>query len=85
MPFLYHIISIKAAPESRAKAIGMVGAFVYVGAFLNPFILAPIIAMLGIHGAFVAAGIFMAVLGLGLAFMRRGIGLTHPAPAVAKH
>jgi MFS family permease len=85
MPFLYHIISIKAAPESRAKAIGMVGAFVYVGAFLNPFILAPIITRLGIHGAFVAAGMFMGILGLGLAFMGRGIGLTQPTPAVAKH
>jgi MFS family permease len=84
MPFLYHIISIRAAPESRGKAIGMVGAFVFVGAFLNPFIFAPITTMLGIHGTFVAAGIFMGILGLGLAFMGRGIGLTQPTPAVAK-
>jgi MFS family permease len=85
MPFLYHIISIKAAPEARAKAIGMVGAFVFVGGFLNPFIFTPVTAMLGIHGTFVAAGVFMGILGLGLAFMGRGIGLTQPAPAVAKH
>jgi MFS family permease len=85
MPFLYHIISIRAAPAGRAKAIGMVGAFVFVGGFLNPFIFTPITTMIGIHGTFVATGIFMGFLGLGLAFMGRGIGLTQPTPAVAKH
>jgi MFS family permease len=84
MPFLYHIVSIKAPQEGRAKAIGMVGAFVYVGAFLNPFFFTPMAELLGLHGTFVATGIFMGLLGLGLLFMGRGIGLTQPMPAVTK-
>jgi MFS family permease len=83
MPFLYHIVSERTSPEGRAKAIGLIGAFNFLGAFLNPFIFAPVGAALGIHGAFIAAGIFMGLAALGLVFAGRG--LAHLKPAEVKH
>jgi MFS family permease len=62
IPFLYQIVAVKAPPEGRARAIGIIGAFNFLGAFLNPFIFAPIATALGIHGTFTAAGIFVAIL-----------------------
>jgi len=73
MPFLYHVVAVKASPAARAKAIGLVSAFYFLGAFLNPFIFAPISAALGIHGAFTVAGIFMGVIALGLVFAGRSL------------
>jgi len=67
VPFLYHVVSVRASPAVRAKAIGLVSAFYFLGAFLNPFIFAPASAALGIHGTFTAAGIFMGMIALGLA------------------
>ncbi len=73
MPFLYHVVAVKSSPEGRAKAIGLIGAFNFLGAFLNPFIFAPVGAALGIHGAFTGAGIFMGIIALGLLFAGRSL------------
>ena len=73
MPYLYHAITLKTASENRVKAIGMIGAFNFLGAFLNPFIFAPAGALLGMHGLFLAAGIFMGALTVAVLFTSHGL------------
>ncbi|MDB5430235.1 MAG: transporter [Caulobacter sp.] len=61
--------------EQRARAMGYLMSAVFLGHVLNPFVLKPIRAQLGVHGAFTAVGAFLIVAGVllsVLAFVTRG-------------
>jgi MFS family permease len=46
----------RVAPEERAMAVGVSQSAIYLGAFLNPFLLAPLRELFGIAGTYAAVG-----------------------------
>ena len=47
-------------PEAaRGRALGLLYTAQFLGDFINPFVIYPLRAAMGIHGAFVAVGVFM--------------------------
>lgn len=52
-----HIVLNAAPPHLRGRAIGLMLTAQYLGDFANPFVVAPIRFLLGIHGAFVVFGL----------------------------
>lgn len=76
-PYPYHAITLKTPPQARAKAIGLTGAFTFLGTFINPFVFGPLTKTIGLHGSFCAAGLVMAALAAG-ALLRRA----KPVPAL---
>ena len=63
-PYVYHVVSERTDAFTRSRAIGVLIAFNFLGAFLNPVILAPLGRAVGIHGSFLAAAVVTAVLAL---------------------
>ena len=62
MPYVHHVVTLQAAPAARARAIGLLNAFNFFGALINPFLFAPVSAAFGIPGLFVTLGVAMAIL-----------------------
>jgi MFS family permease len=76
MPYVHHVVTLRAAPSARARAVGLLNAFNFLGALLNPLIFAPVIARFGIQELFVIVGAGMAPIALGaLALGVRGARL----------
>jgi MFS family permease len=69
VPFLTEEVMRVAAPSVRSQALGLFQTAEFGGGYVNPFVLAPITAMLGLHGAYIALGISLAVLGLAGIFL----------------
>jgi len=65
VPYLHHVVTLQAAPAARPRAIGLVSAFNFFGALVNPILFAPISAALGIPGLFVVLGVATALLAAG--------------------
>lgn len=75
LPYPYHAVTLKTPAHARAKAIGAVGAFNFLGAVANPFVFGPMTRAVGLHDVFVIAGVFMGILALGaLAKLKSGPG-----------
>ncbi len=55
--------------EQRARAMGYMMSAVFMGHVLNPFVLKPIRAALGVHGAFTVVGAFLVVSGIMLTIL----------------
>jgi MFS family permease len=69
-PFLTEEVLRLAPPAIRAQAFGYFQTAQFAGGFLNPFVVGPITAALGLHGMYVAVGLVAGVLGiLGLGAM----------------
>jgi MFS family permease len=81
VPYPYHAVTMKTPLHARAKAIGLVGAFNFLGAFINPFIFGPMTKAFGLHHVFIIVAAFMGVLALG-AILK---GRTGPGPMVTQH
>ncbi|MEI9991998.1 MAG: MFS transporter [Rhizomicrobium sp.] len=79
-PFTGHLILEKAAPAVRGRAVGLVFVIVSVADFLNPAVIAPISAQFGIHGAFLIAGVLLAIASIVRVFMPTPAA-TEPGPA----
>jgi MFS family permease len=60
-PFFFTFISERVPPELRGQAIGLAYACMFVGDFVNPVVMTPLHAALGIHSAFVAVGLVLVV------------------------
>jgi MFS family permease len=60
-PYVYHIVAERTDAHTRGRAMGMVSAFGFFGAFLNPVILAPLGRAVGIHGSFLVVAAVMAL------------------------
>jgi MFS family permease len=65
----------RVGPSGRGMAIGLVQAAMYLGAFLNPIILAPLRGLFGLSGTYVTVGIIAAsavAVGVGRTLLRNG-------------
>jgi MFS family permease len=64
LPFLTEEVLRLAPPPIRAQAFGYFQTAQFAGGFLNPFVVGPVAAALGLHGMYVTVGIVFGVLGL---------------------
>lgn len=65
----------RVGPSSRGVVIGLVQAAMYLGAFFNPILLAPLRYQFGLGGTYVAVGILAATavaIGVGRTLLRNG-------------
>jgi MFS family permease len=63
-PYVYHVVTERTDVFTRSRAFGVLTAFNFLGAFLNPVILAPLGRLIGIHGSFLAVAVITAALAL---------------------
>jgi MFS family permease len=64
-PWIYQVVSEQTDAASRSHAIGLLGAFAYLGGSLNPIVLSPLGDVLGLRKVYFLAAALMAVLCLG--------------------
>jgi MFS family permease len=62
IPYLHHMVTVATNPLTRPRAIGLLNTFNFLGAFLNPLLLAPVGKAIGLRGEFSAGGAFMILL-----------------------
>ncbi len=73
MPYVHHVVTLRAPPSVRARAVGLLNAWNFFGALVNPVLFAPVSGAFGIAGLFVLLGGAMGVLAVGaLALAARG-------------
>ena len=61
-PYVYHEVTERTTPNVRGRAIGVLSAFCYLGAFLNPPVFAALSRWVGMRGVFFAAALGTAAL-----------------------
>lgn len=59
-PHVFGLLLERAPEELRGRAIGFLYTATYLGDFLNPWVVAPLRAAFGIHGAFIAMAVVIA-------------------------
>ncbi len=81
-PYIYHVVSEHTDSYSRGRAIGLLGAFGYLGGFLNPVVFAPLSDRIGLRNVYFLAAAVMALLTLGaLALIVRQRATLRATPA----
>jgi MFS family permease len=75
-PHFTAILIERAPVAARGRAIGLLFTMQYVGSFANPFVVTPLVGLLGIHGAFFAVSALL-VAGVVMAGLRRGNDNSH--------
>lgn len=71
LPFYVTLTLCRVAPDQHSSAIGWVQVSMYLGAFLNPIVLAPVRAAVGPQGVFLTIGLLLVfALGISFAFNR---------------
>jgi MFS family permease len=63
-PYVYHVVAERTDAYIRSRAFGVLNAFNFLGAFLNPALLAPLSRIVGIHGTFLAVAGVTALLAM---------------------
>jgi MFS family permease len=71
VPFTTNLIVNRAAPEARARALGVMYMANYIGSFANPWITTPIRTHLGNHEIFLAMGVLLAAVAAAQTLSRR--------------
>jgi MFS family permease len=61
-PYVYHEVTERTTADVRGRAIGVLSAFCYLGAFLNPPVFAALSRWVGMRGVFLTAALGTAVL-----------------------
>ena len=61
-PYVYHVVAERTDAYTRSRAFGVLNAFNFLGAFLNPALLAPLSRVVGIHGTFLAVAVVTAII-----------------------
>jgi MFS family permease len=69
-PFFFTFITERVTPELRGQAIGLAYACMFVGDFVNPVVMTPLHAALGIHSAFIAVGMTLIAATVASAMLR---------------
>jgi MFS family permease len=64
-PWIYQVVSEQTDASSRSHAIGLLGAFAYLGGSLNPIVLSPLGDAFGLRKVYYLAALLMAALCLG--------------------
>jgi MFS family permease len=85
MPFTHHAVASLAPPHARARAIGLLNAFNFTGAFINPFLFNRLSARFGLHGLFLIVGCVMGVMAVGALLLRRRPDATLSPQTAALH
>jgi len=67
VPFVYHEVTERTELSVRSRAIGLLSAFCFFGAFLNPLVFASLGRLIGLRGVFLAVAVAMAGLALATA------------------
>ncbi|HTJ65675.1 MAG TPA: MFS transporter [Alphaproteobacteria bacterium] len=70
-PHLSRIILDRAPPAARGRAVGLNFSAIYLGDFVNPYIVPPIAVLVGIHNAFILIGGLVALSALQILVPRR--------------
>jgi MFS family permease len=68
VPYVYHAVTERTDAYSRSHAIGLLGAFAFLGGFLNPPILAALSNAIGLRNVFFLVAFVMGLAALGTAF-----------------
>jgi MFS family permease len=63
-PYVYHTVSERSDAGSRSRAIGMVGAFCFLGGFVNPIIATPVANVVGLRNLFLLVALSMGITAL---------------------
>jgi MFS family permease len=77
LPFLTEELMRLAPASVRPQALGFFSTAQFAGGFLNPFVMGPVRAALGLHGMYIAVGVVLGLLGfaaLGVLAARRRAG-----------
>lgn len=61
-PYVYHEVTERTPEDVRGRALGVLSAFCYLGAFLNPPLFAALSRRTGLRGVFFVTALAMAVL-----------------------
>lgn len=64
IPFLTERLMGMASEEIRPKALGYFATAQFAGGFCNPFVIGPVREALGLHGMYIATGVFTGLVGL---------------------
>ena len=64
VPFLTERLMGMASDQIRPQALGYFLTAQFVGGFFNPFLIGPVRMALGLHGMYVATGVFTGIVGL---------------------
>lgn len=70
-PFFTNTILDRTDEATRGRAIGLMFAMMYVGDFLNPFLITPLRLSIGNHETFAVVGAIIALCAIAQAFSRR--------------
>ncbi|MBV8804578.1 MAG: MFS transporter, partial [Sinobacteraceae bacterium] len=65
VPYVYHAVTERTDPFTRSRAIGLLGAFSFLGGFLNPLVFATLGRVIGLRNVFLIVGLVMALLAVG--------------------
>jgi MFS family permease len=70
-PFLHHHVTDHSTVHERGHAVGLLNAFIFLGAFLNPLVFVPLAEKVGLHNSFLAAAMVMFAAACVLPFLRQ--------------
>ncbi|WP_156495535.1 MFS transporter [Croceicoccus estronivorus] len=70
-PHIGGILLNRVPADIRARAVGLEFTVLYIADFLNPLIMTPLRALIGIHGAFLAMAAALAMAGFMMRFYRK--------------
>jgi MFS family permease len=58
-PYVYHVVTERTDARTRSHAIGVLNAFFFLGAFLNPLLFEPLVRQIGLRPFFLCAAAAM--------------------------
>lgn len=74
VPFITNLVLSRAPADQSGRAIGFQYMAMYIGDFLNPFIVTPMRRVIGNHEAFAVIGLLLAAAAVAQAVIRRSVG-----------
>ena len=73
VPFIINLITTRAPPGQRSRALGIMYALSYIGQFLNPLVITPLRGAVGDHQAFLLVGLLLLAGALAQATLPRSV------------
>jgi MFS family permease len=58
-PYVYHVVTERTDSRTRSHAIGVLKAFFFLGAFLNPLLFEPLVRQIGLRPFFLCTAAAM--------------------------
>lgn len=73
VPFIINLITTRAPPGQRSRALGIMYALSYIGQFLNPLLITPLRGAIGDHQAFLVVGLLLLAAALAQGLLPRSV------------